>query len=61
MKLTEVKKKAKGLGIQPGKMKKIDLIHSIQTAENNAPCYGTSNGECSQTACCFMQDCLKAR
>jgi hypothetical protein len=61
MKLTEVKKKAKGLGIQPGKMKKIDLIHSIQTAENNTPCYGTSNGECSQTGCCFMQDCLKAR
>ena len=55
----EIKKKAKNLGVEPGKMKKADLIHTIQKAENNTPCYGKSNGQCPYTNCCFMDDCLK--
>ena len=31
--MTEIRKKAKALGIIPGKMKKAELIHSIQAAE----------------------------
>ena len=61
MNMTELKIKAKALGINPGKMNKTDLIHNIQTAEGNTPCYGWSNGNCPNTDCCFMADCLKIR
>jgi hypothetical protein len=59
--MPEIKKKARGLGISPGKMKKADLIHAIQEAEGCTPCFGWSNGECTNTDCCFMKDCLKTR
>jgi len=61
MKMTEVKEKAKALGITPGKMKKVEIIHAIQIAEGNRPCFGTSNGQCIYTDCCFLEDCLKIR
>jgi hypothetical protein len=59
MTMPEIREKAKALGITPRKMKKTELVHAIQTAEGNTPCFGTSNGQCPNTACCFMQDCLK--
>jgi len=59
MSMNEVRKKAKALGISPGKMKKAELIHSIQIAEGSTPCFGTSGGQCVSFDCCFMQDCLK--
>jgi len=59
MKIEDVRKKAKKLGINCGKMKKTELILSIQKAEGNTPCFGKSNGECQYTNCCFMEDCLK--
>ena len=61
MKVAQVKEKAKYLGITPGKMKKIEMIRAIQQAEGYKPCFGTSNGECPYTDCCFMEDCLKIR
>jgi predicted metal-binding transcription factor (methanogenesis marker protein 9) len=61
MKVAEIKKKAKELGITSGKMKKAELIHSIQRAEGNNPCYGSSNGQCSYSGCCFIEDCLKIK
>jgi len=54
-----IRQKAVSLGIQPGQMNKVELIHSIQRAEGNNPCFGTSNGQCPYTGCCFMADCLK--
>ena len=59
MKMPEIKRKAKRLGVSAGKMKKAELIHSIQEAEGYTPCFGTSNGECQYTNCCFMPECLK--
>jgi hypothetical protein len=61
MKINEIKQKAKALGINCGnKMKKTELIHSIQKTEGNTPCFGKSNnGKCQYTNCCFMGDCLK--
>ena len=59
--LSEVKAKARSLGIDPGKMKKTELIHTIQTAEGYTACFGRSNGQCSETNCCFRVDCLKLR
>ena len=61
MTMPEIKVKAKSLGITPAKMKKTELIHNIQTAEGCTPCFGRSNGQCSNTDCCFMPDCLKLR
>jgi len=59
--MTEIRKKAKTLGIIPGKMKKAELVHSIQVAEGCSPCFGRSNGQCEHSNCCFMQDCLKTK
>ncbi len=59
MPMPKVKQKAKRLGVTPGKMNKFDLIHAIQQAEHYYPCYGTSNGQCDNSDCCFMTDCLK--
>jgi len=61
MTLAEIKKKARGLGITPGNMKKTELIRSIQTAEGFTACYGTSAGDCPQFDCCFRTDCFKAK
>ena len=61
MSIPDIKIKAKALGVIPGKMKKTDLIRTIQTAEGNTPCYGWSNGNCSNIDCCFMADCLKIK
>ncbi|MFB0524362.1 MAG: Rho termination factor N-terminal domain-containing protein [Phycisphaerae bacterium] len=61
MKMPELRQKAKALCIKPGKMKKAELIHAIQVAEGYIPCFGRSNGQCLQTDCCFMEDCLKVR
>ena len=61
MTVPEIKIKAKELGINFGKMNKTELIHTIQSAEGNTPCYGWSNGNCPNIDCCFMEDCLKIR
>jgi len=61
MSMSQIKTKAKALGITPAKMKKTELIHSIQVAEGCTPCFGRSNGQCPYTDCCFMKDCLKIR
>jgi len=57
--MSEIKTKAAALGITPGKMKKVELIHSIQSAERCTPCYGTSDGQCIHTDCCWRKDCLE--
>lgn len=59
MALPEIRMKAKALGIDPGKMKKPELIHTIQVAEGYSPCFGTAEGHCDYTDCCFIKDCLK--
>lgn len=61
MTLPEVRIKARALGLTPGRMKKADLIHTIQTAEGYTPCFGHSRGSCGYTDCCFMNDCLKVK
>lgn len=61
MLMTQVRKKAKGLDIDCGKMKKVELIRTIQRAEGFQECFGTSGGSCEQDQCCFMKDCLKVK
>ena len=61
MTMGEIKDKAKNLGITAGTMKKTELVRAIQNAEGNQACYGTTNGTCQWTECCFRPDCLKIR
>jgi hypothetical protein len=61
MTMSEIKIKAKALGIDGGKMKKTELVHAIQKAEGFTPCYGRSNGSCPWTQCCWRSDCFKTR
>jgi len=61
MTMSDIKIKARGLGIDGGKMKKTELIHAIQRAEGFAPCYGRSNGSCPWTQCCWRGDCFKTK
>jgi len=61
MTMPEIKERAKMMGITPGKMKKAELIHTIQMAEGCTPCYGRSNGECPWLECCWRSDCFKTK
>lgn len=61
MKISEVKEKARALGLVPGNLRKADLIQAIQRREGHTPCFGTSKGVCPYTDCCFMDDCLKIK
>ncbi|MBN2019043.1 MAG: hypothetical protein JW749_02325 [Sedimentisphaerales bacterium] len=59
--MAEIKEKAKNLGINPVNLKKTELIRAVQRAEGNNACYGTTNGTCQWTHCCWRSDCLKIR
>ncbi|MCU0665891.1 MAG: SAP domain-containing protein [Candidatus Omnitrophica bacterium] len=60
MRLTEVEKKAKQLGLKDTwKHSKKDLIKQIQAKEGFSSCFGTANHSCAQMSCCWREDCIK--
>lgn len=59
MNMTQIKAKAKELGIKPGKMRKAELIREIQKAEGNFECFGTADNSCDQMDCCWREDCIQ--
>ena len=59
MRVSDIRKRAKALGVKSGKLKKADLIRAVQEAEGNFPCFGTAQGYCEQQDCCWRDDCLK--
>lgn len=61
MKMTEIREKARQLGIQPKKRPKLELIRLIQRQEGFPDCYGRSYGHCTNLDCCFRSDCLKVK
>lgn len=61
MKIADVQKKAKEMGLKAGRIKKTDLIRAIQIAEGNSPCFGTAAGYCDQVNCFWAEDCLSIR
>ena len=61
MTMARIRERAELLGIQPGKMKKDELITAIQAAEGNYTCYGWSNQTCDQVYCCWREDCFKIK
>ncbi len=58
MKMPEIKKKAKALGVEAGKLKKADIILAIQKAEGNTACFGTGTPACPYLTCCWREDCI---
>jgi hypothetical protein len=58
MKFQEIQKIAKGMGIKTYRMKKVDLVRTIQRQEENIDCYGTQRVEnCQEPACLWRGDC----
>ncbi len=61
MDMSKIKEKAKQLGIQAGKMKKVDLIRAIQSKEGNFPCFETAKDYCNQLSCAWRKACLPSK
>lgn len=60
MRLSEIEKKAKNLGIKDTfRFSKKDLIKNIQRKEGNFDCFGTAKNSCDQAACSWRSDCLR--
>lgn len=60
MKIVDIEKKAKSLGLKDTwKLSKKDLIKTIQRKEGNFDCFGNAINSCSQAVCCWRPDCLK--
>lgn len=58
MKVAVVKEKAKELGVKPGKMKKVELVHEIQKIEGNSPCFCSEIADvCGEMDCYWREDC----
>ena len=58
MHFNEIKKMAKVMGINTRGMKKVEVIRSIQRAENNIDCYGTDRVKtCNEDVCLWRADC----
>lgn len=62
MRLSEIEKKARGLGIKDTwRLSKKDLVKAIQRTEGSFDCFGTATvrSGCNQIACCWRSDCLR--
>jgi len=60
MRLSEIEKKARSLGVKDTwKYSKKDLIKSIQRSEGNLDCFGAARDNCNQLSCCWRSDCIK--
>ena len=59
MKMIEIRERALCVGVAPGKMRKAEVIRSIQRSEENQACFGADwRFDCRQFACCWREDCL---
>jgi hypothetical protein len=58
MTVKEILDIARKMGLKVGKMKKADMVLSIQTAEGNNPCFQTGEtNSCGQNNCLWRADC----
>jgi hypothetical protein len=59
MNFNEIKRIAKGMGINTFGMKKADVVRAIQPEENNIDCYATQRVDiCNEKACLWRNDCI---
>jgi len=58
MKVEDIKEIARQHGIKTGKMKKNELIKTIQNTEGNEECFASGKAmECGQGNCLWREDC----
>jgi hypothetical protein len=58
MKMDEIKEIARQRGVNPAKMKKIELIRAIQEDEGNPGCFATGcKKDCGEPDCLWRKDC----
>ena len=58
MKLDEIRKIASQHNIKTGKVKKSELVRTIQQSEGNEPCFDTGRAAlCGQENCLWREDC----
>ena len=61
MKMNEIKSIARLRGLNPGRLKKVDLVRTIQREEGNESCFLTAQSDdCDQDQCLCREDCLKS-
>ena len=59
MKFKEIQKMAKSMGVNTHRMKKTDMIRTIQREEHNFDCYATDRVHyCEEPTCLWRRDCL---
>jgi hypothetical protein len=59
MRLEEIRGIAKKMGIAAYRIKKTDLVRTIQREEHNIECYGTKRVDvCQEPSCLWRSDCL---
>lgn len=62
MLMQQIREIARDRGLKPGKKSKAELIHLIQEAEGNTPCFATATVlECGQDGCLWREDCLASQ
>ncbi|MBW2688906.1 MAG: SAP domain-containing protein [Deltaproteobacteria bacterium] len=60
MNMNEIKRIARLRGLNPGRLKKVDLIRTLQREEGNESCFQTGQADtCDQDQCLWRGDCLK--
>ena len=60
MRLSEIEKKAKSLGIKDTwKLSKKELVKTIQRKEGNFDCFASARNSCDQMSCSWRMDCIK--
>jgi hypothetical protein len=57
--MVDIEEMARQCGINTENMDKVEMVRAIQQTQGNEPCYGTSDGQCDHSDCCFMADCLQ--
>ncbi|NCP03079.1 MAG: SAP domain-containing protein [Deltaproteobacteria bacterium] len=58
MNLADIKQLAKDRGINPGRLRKAELIRTLQTQEGNLACFNTGvSRSCEQPYCLWHDDC----
>ena len=58
MNMTQLREFARSRGLNPGRLKKTELVRAIQQAENNPQCFNTGfSAECGQEQCLWREDC----
>lgn len=60
MRLSEIEKKAKSLGIKDTwRLSKKELIKTIQRKEGNFDCFASARNSCDQMNCLWRVGCIK--